>query len=62
MPILTIGGEFGDNDGLEHTTRQFSSNVRNHIIPEVGHHITEECPEILVEYILAFWNETEDRH
>jgi pimeloyl-ACP methyl ester carboxylesterase len=57
MPILTIGGEFGDNDGLQHTTRQFSSNLRHHVIPEVGHHVTEECPATLVELVADFWND-----
>jgi len=55
MPVLTVGGADGDSDGLLHTMSQFSQDVTGVVYEGVGHHLPEECPEALVEDILAFW-------
>jgi pimeloyl-ACP methyl ester carboxylesterase len=55
MPILAVGGADGDSDGLLHTMSQFSQDVTSIVYEGVGHHLPEECPEALVEDILAFW-------
>lgn len=57
MPILAVGGADGDSDGLLHTMSQFSENVTSVVYDGVGHHLPEECPELLVDDILKFWKE-----
>ncbi|ALN71911.1 hypothetical protein M673_04230 [Aureimonas sp. AU20] len=55
MPIFTIGGADADNDGLLRTMSQFASDVTGVVYKGIGHHVPEECPEDLVNDVLAFW-------
>ncbi len=57
MPVLALGGDrsFGT---LQFTGMQaVAENVRGEVIPDCGHFIPEEQPELLTQHILDFFQE-----
>lgn len=56
MPILAVGGEDADAQNTVDTMMAVGSDVRGAVIPAVGHHLPEECPDELVALILEFWD------
>jgi pimeloyl-ACP methyl ester carboxylesterase len=57
MPILAIGGQDADSQNTVDTMKAVGSNVRGTVIPNVGHHLPEECPDELSALIIQFWRE-----
>lgn len=57
MPSLAVGGADADGDDLFRTMTQFSDDVCNVVFEGIGHHLSEVCPEDLVDIILEFWKE-----
>lgn len=60
LPVLALGAEMGLGDVLFNTMRQVASDVRGGMIEGIGHYMPEECPEILVDSLIAFYRDTGD--
>jgi pimeloyl-ACP methyl ester carboxylesterase len=59
MPVLAVGGAnaFGRAREPEESLRRVATNVRGVVVPECGHFIPEEQPEILARLLLDFFAE-----
>mgnify|MGYP001447888485 CR=1 FL=1 len=57
MPVLALGGSEGWGRGTEvlESCRRVATNVSGGVIAGAGHWIPEEQPEVLSEYLLAFF-------
>jgi pimeloyl-ACP methyl ester carboxylesterase len=66
MPVLAIGGAVGYPHGRgrgsepEQSLRRVALDVRGLVIPDCGHFVPEEQPEMLTNALLAFFNEEAD--
>jgi pimeloyl-ACP methyl ester carboxylesterase len=56
IPILTIGGEAGVGNFTTTTFQMVANNVTGITLPNTGHFIPEERPNVLIKYILEFLN------
>lgn len=56
MPVLAVGGgrSFGRGPEVEQSLRRVAEQVTGVIIPDCGHWIPEEQPEVLLESLLPF--------
>ena len=67
MPVLAIGGAVsyphgrGRGSAPEQSLRQVALDVRGAVIPECGHFIPEEAPDVLNKYLLDFFAAEKDR-
>lgn len=57
MPVLVIGGEKGTGGLLLKQVRPVAANVRGSVIKHCGHWLATECPDELVQQLLAFFSE-----
>ncbi len=59
MPVLAIGGAKSRGRGTEpeESLKRVATNVRGVVVPECGHFIPEEQPEILARLLLDFFVE-----
>jgi pimeloyl-ACP methyl ester carboxylesterase len=59
MPVLAVGGgrSFGRGEEVEQSLRRVAENVTGVVIPDCGHWIPEEQPELLLERLLPFLRE-----
>ncbi len=57
MPFLALGGEFSFGPFLAQEWPKYAVNVQAEVIPQAGHWIPEEQPELLRERLLAFFGE-----
>jgi hypothetical protein len=55
IPILTIGGEAGVGNFTTTTFQMVANNVTGIALPNTGHFIPEERPNVLIKYILEFF-------
>ena len=55
IPILTIGGEAGVGNFTTTTFQMVANNVTGITLPNTGHFIPEERPNVLIKYILEFF-------
>lgn len=58
LPVLALGAEKGLGDALLNTMRLLASDVRGGVIEGIGHYMPEECPEIVVDSLSAFYRDT----
>jgi pimeloyl-ACP methyl ester carboxylesterase len=58
MPVLTIGGEQGLGNLAYNITKPLAPNITNAIIPNCGHYIQEEQPELLTKELLNFFTQS----
>jgi len=56
MPVLAMGGAkaFGRGAEVSQSLRRVASHVEEEIVPDCGHFIPEEQPELLAERLLRF--------
>ena len=59
MPVLAIGGAKSRGRGTEpeESLKRVAANVRGVVVPDCGHFIPEEQPEILARLLLDFFGE-----
>lgn len=59
MPVLAVGGgrSFGRGAEVEQSLRRVAENVTGAIVPDCGHWIPEEQPQLLLEALLPFLQE-----
>jgi len=57
MPVLALGGQTATGMRMFQTMQAIAENVRGGMIKDCGHYIPEECPDYLVEQLLAFLGE-----
>ena len=57
LPILAIGGEHSFGEFQLQGMQQVAENIRGVVIPDAGHFIPEEVPELLVQQMLSFFQE-----
>jgi pimeloyl-ACP methyl ester carboxylesterase len=55
MPVLALGGEFGEGDSVLDSVKQVAEDVRGGIVERAGHFIPEERPDQLVKLMLDFF-------
>lgn len=55
MPVLALGGEFSEGNGVLDSVKQVAEDVRGGIVERAGHFIPEEQPDHLVEMMLDFF-------
>jgi pimeloyl-ACP methyl ester carboxylesterase len=55
IPILTIGGEAAIGNFTTATFQKVANNVTGITLPNTGHFIPEERPNVLIKYILDFF-------
>ena len=55
IPILTIGGKAGVGNFTTTTFQMVANNVTGITLPNTGHFIPEERPNVLIKYILEFF-------
>ncbi|MCP2163964.1 alpha/beta fold hydrolase [Goodfellowiella coeruleoviolacea] len=56
-PVLTLGGQHSGNLVPFHSFRQVATDVRNAVIPDSGHFLPEEQPELVAARLLEFLSE-----
>jgi pimeloyl-ACP methyl ester carboxylesterase len=56
VPVLAIGGEGGLGEMMEKMTRTVADDVRGLVIPNCGHYVPEEAPELLADILVEFLN------
>src|SRR5262245_14532696 len=67
MPVLAIGGAVsyphgrGRGSAPEQSLRQVALDVRGAVVPECGHFIPEEAPDVLSKHLLDFFAAEKDR-
>ena len=63
MPVLALGGadSWGRGGEVVESLRRLAHDVRGGVIKDCGHWIPEEQPQLLVEQLLAFFGEDDDR-
>lgn len=54
MPVLAIGGDAGLGGLMEQMMRGVAADVTGLVIPNCGHYIPEEAPDLLAEQLIAF--------
>ena len=56
MPVLAVGGgrSFGRGEEVEQSLRRVAENVTGVVVPDCGHWIPEEQPELLLDALLPF--------
>jgi pimeloyl-ACP methyl ester carboxylesterase len=63
MPVLAVGGGRTEARGRarepELSLREIAANVRGMVVPESGHFVPEEQPEVLAQRLLEFFAESE---
>ena len=52
-PIVALGGEKGLGSGVGEMVKLVAEHVEAVTIPDCGHYIPEECPDLIVKHILA---------
>lgn len=57
MPVLALGGEKAVGIKMLQTMQLVAQNVSGGAIAGCGHYISEECPDYLIEQLLAFFNQ-----
>ena len=63
MPVLAIGGGVsyphgrGRGSAPEQSLSGVALDVRGEVVADCGHFIPEEAPDLLVDRLLAFFNE-----
>lgn len=57
LPVLAIGGEHSFGEFQLQGMQQVAENIRGVVIPDTGHFIPEEAPELLVQQMLSFFQE-----
>jgi len=55
IPILTIGGEFAIGNSTTTSFQKVATNVTGISLPNTGHFIPEERPNLLIKQILDFF-------
>jgi pimeloyl-ACP methyl ester carboxylesterase len=55
IPILTIGGEAGVGNLTTTSFQKVAKNVTGITLPNTGHSIPEERPNLLIKQILEFF-------
>jgi len=61
MPVLAIGGAVsyphgrGRGRAPEQSLRQVALDVRGAVVPDCGHFIPEEAPDVLIKHLLDFF-------
>ena len=60
MPVLALGGSNAWGRGTEvvEFLRRVAVDVRGGVMPDCGHFIPEEQPDLLVERLLEFFDRT----
>jgi len=56
IPVLALGAEAGVGDMLFKTMELVASDVRGAVIDGVGHYMPEECPHVVVNHLLSFFD------
>ncbi|MGN9786165.1 alpha/beta fold hydrolase [Nonomuraea sp. ZG12] len=54
IPVLAIGGATACGDGVEVEMRSVAEDVTGLVIPDCGHYVPEEAPEILLDALTRF--------
>jgi pimeloyl-ACP methyl ester carboxylesterase len=54
MPVLAIGGEYSNGEGIGVTMKLAAEDVQSMVIPGVGHWVAEEAPEELLAALREF--------
>lgn len=57
MPVLTLGGAASFGPVLEREWPKHATDVRSEILPEAGHWLPEERPDLVRDHLLAFFGE-----
>jgi pimeloyl-ACP methyl ester carboxylesterase len=66
MPVLAIGGAVsyphgrGRGTAPEQSLRQVALDVRGAVVPDCGHFIPEEAPDVLIKHLLDFFAADKD--
>jgi pimeloyl-ACP methyl ester carboxylesterase len=66
MPVLAIGGAVsyphgrGRGTAPEQSLRQVALDVRGAVVPDCGHFIPEEAPDVLIKHLLDFFAAEKD--
>ncbi len=55
-PILALGGDVGSVPDIYEAMKPLGTNIRGGEIPDCGHYIPEEQPEVLAARMLAFFD------
>jgi pimeloyl-ACP methyl ester carboxylesterase len=61
MPVLAIGGAVsyphgrGRGHAPEQSLRQVAHDVRGAVVPDCGHFVPEEAPDVLSRHLLEFF-------
>jgi pimeloyl-ACP methyl ester carboxylesterase len=61
MPVLALGGAVsyphgrGRSSAPEQSLRQVALDVRGAVVPDCGHFIPEEAPDVLIKHLLDFF-------
>jgi pimeloyl-ACP methyl ester carboxylesterase len=60
MPVLAVGGgrSFGRGQEVEQSLRRVAEDVTGAVIPDCGHWIPEEQPQLLLDHLLPFLRNT----
>jgi pimeloyl-ACP methyl ester carboxylesterase len=59
MPVLGVGGAeaWGRGNEVQESLQRVAANVRSSVVPECGHFVPEEQPEVLARLLLDFFGE-----
>jgi pimeloyl-ACP methyl ester carboxylesterase len=55
MPVLALGGEMVFGPFMEMLWAPYATDLKVEVIPQAGHWVTEEQPEMVAERLLAFF-------
>jgi hypothetical protein len=59
IPVLALGGQTGVGDSLRQTMEALAHNVKGGVIPDCGHYMMEEQPELVARELLRFFERNE---
>lgn len=57
IPVLAVGGEFADGDGVRQSVECVATSVTGAVVAGCAHSIPEERPQELADLILKFFDE-----
>lgn len=59
MPVLALGGQSAVGDSLRQSLEGLAHSVEGGVIPDCGHFMMEEQPEVIAEELLRFFEKVE---
>ncbi len=59
MPVLALGGEIAGGDSLRQSMKALAHSVEGGVVPDCGHFLMEEQPEVIAGELLRFFEKVD---